>query len=214
MFILTKEKNKKMEEKKRKKIVQQFEKTETIIDKETGEIKQESTTTFSKLNVEQEPSFVKLYIEDLSRVIGLSKTSNDAVLCLLRRMDYDNIISLNAYVRKLICDDMGIKPNTLSHILEKLTKSNVLKKIGSNTFEMNPFLYGKGKWEKIRELRMTFTYNENGRTIEMDRLNDEEFESLNGIEDETKKLIKQMSETMMQVLKKPREKRRAIQLLD
>lgn len=209
-----------MKEKKMKTRIQQMDRIETIVDTETGEVKQESTTSISRFAIEQEPDYVKLYIKDLSRIIGLSNTDNDVVLNLLRNMNYDNIIALNAYTRKQMCEQMRIKPNTLSHILSKLIEKNILKRLGANTYEMNPYLYGKGKWENIRQLRMTFTYDKDGRAVEMERVSEgEETHTLNGIGEidvnDAKQFIEQLSETMLQALKQQQKpKGKPLQFLD
>lgn len=203
--------------KRKKTIIQQMDRFETIVDTTTGEVKSEKTTSMNRFKIEPEPDFVKLYIKDLSRIIGLSNTDNDVVLALLRNMNYDNIIALNAYTRKQMCEIMKIKPNTLSHVLSKLIDKNILKKLGANTYEMNPYLYGKGKWEDIRELRMTFTYDKDGRSIEMERINEGEAPALNGVDgidmDEAKEFIQRLSETMLHAIQ-PKTKGKSLQFLD
>lgn len=211
---------KKFEGKRKKTIIQQLDRKETIVDLETGEVKQEISTTSNRYNIETEPDYVKLYIKDLSRIIGLSNTDNNVVLNLLRNMNYDNIIALNAYTRTQMCEQMKIKPNTLSHILCKLIEKNILKKLGANTYEMNPYLYGKGKWENIRQLRMTFTYDKDGRAVEMERISEgEENHTLNGIGEvdinDAKEFIAQFSETMFQALRNKQPKaKKPLQFLD
>ena len=203
-------------EKKVKKITQQIDRRETIVDTETGEVKQERTTTINRFGVEQEPDYVKLYIADLSRIIGLSGADNNVILGLLRNMNYDNIIALNAYTRKQMCEQLHIKYDTLLHVFRKLIEKNIIKKIGSNTYKMNPFLYGRGKWEDIKQLRMTFTYDKDGRSVEVEKISEgEETHSLNGIDnfDNAKEIIAQISETMLHALRQP-QKSKSLQFLD
>ena len=162
---------------------------DTIINHETGEIIEERT--IEKRAVEMEPDYVKLYVRDISCIMGLSPSNNDVLYSMLCRMDYENKIVLNSYIRKQMCEKMGIKENTLSHVLNRLIEKKILKKIANNTFEVNPWLFGRGKWEDIYKLRLVCCYDiEHGRTIKTERISN----NLRGVDDDEKTLFHAINE--------------------
>ena len=138
---------------------------ETIVtDKNTGEILEENIQT---AQWKSEPEFVKLYLEDISKLIDLPKDAQKTILALLRKMNYDNQIVLAKQIKTELAATLNIKTNTFEHSLGTLVKKNVLLKKGNNVYLVNPFLFGKGSWKSIQEIRMTITYNQDGRLIEV-----------------------------------------------
>lgn len=160
-----------------------FQNETTVMDSTTGEVVQNISSKV--IRQETEPEFVKLYISDLALMNGLSERS-DLIFVLLKRMNYQNEVVLNSYVRGQICEELSIKPNTLSHAFRKLIEKQLLTKLGANTYLMNPHLFGRGKWEDIKSLRVTYSYTASGRQSNVERNFEEVRENhcLDGIGDE------------------------------
>ncbi|WP_318431521.1 replication/maintenance protein RepL [Photobacterium leiognathi] len=145
----------------KKKLIQ--ETIETSFDHDTGEVKQESNVrTFQ---IPQEPPFVKLYIEDLTSLYDLPKTSPSMLMELLKKLDYEGQVNLNAANKRQICERTGHAIKTLDNFLSQLVKHKIFRRIDRGVFVPNPHLFGRGEWREIhkrREAWLKVTYDENG----------------------------------------------------
>jgi len=148
-----------------------FQETTRAIDKETGEITQESTTSVVRLPAE--PPYVKLYLDDLCALVNVQDGQKRLLLALLRRLDYDGYIALTPRFRKELCEKLDIKDQTLRNQLTGLVKSDLLRKAGTNEYIANPNFFARGEWKNIVEQRAAFqmriTYTEAGRKIVTER---------------------------------------------
>lgn len=140
-----------------------YQQNREVINHETGEVLESEKITHFK--VEQEPDYVKLYIRDLSMIVGLPNTAQDILHSILPFMTYDNRIILNSAIRREISEKLNVKTNTLAHRLADLCKANVMIKKDTNVYMANPYLFGRGKWEDIKKLRMTIEYEQGNRVV-------------------------------------------------
>ena len=120
-------------------------------------------------HIPNEPSYVKLYIQDIMLFCGLKSRSADIVFMLLRRLDFDGIITLTRRWKENASRELGIKPQTFDNYLQEIKKKNIIKPIGRSEFMMNPNLFAKGSWSDIRRMRekylnVAITYT-NGKRI-------------------------------------------------
>jgi hypothetical protein len=46
-----------------------------------------------------------------------------------------------------------------------LVKKNIIFRVDTGLYKGNPFLFGKGEWRDIRELRMTVVFDKEGQNI-------------------------------------------------
>lgn len=136
------------------------EHTVESVDTDSGEVK--STTSFTIQKVDAEPEYIKLYLADMSRWADLSKTTSGVLGALLRYMNYDNIIPLNACIKDTISKQLNTTRATIDVQLHKLCKDGLLTRVGTGTYLANPYVFGRGKWTEIKEIRATVTYNEDG----------------------------------------------------
>lgn len=144
---------------------------ETVIDAETGQIlhKTENKT----LTYEDEPAYIKLYLQDILYLNDMPKQYAGLTSALLRRISYasDNYgmcVTLVPLVKKAICEEMGWKKvQTLDNALKKLVAGKILYRIDRGIYKFNPFLYGKGDWQTISRMRLEINYDEiRGRTFQ------------------------------------------------
>lgn len=134
--------------------------------------------------VEREPDYVKLYITDILKLSNISKSNNDILLAILKRMNYNNEVFLLSYVKEEIAQELGLKAVTISKALGVLTDKDILIRKARGCYLINPFFFGRGKWEDIRKIRLELSYDEKGRHIykvEIDR-----DETINRFENEKK----------------------------
>ena len=130
----------------------------TTVDTQTGEVlKRETTVQFSK-----EPGFVKLYFDCLGVYIkndGLSASLNDMLLEVLHRASYaqdGQIVHLGAYDKEQICKATHKSMRRLEQAITTWVKNRVLIRVARGIYQVNPFIFGRGDWRDIANLRATF----------------------------------------------------------
>src|SRR5699024_1269627 len=93
------------ESRKKKKLVKEKNKKE--VDSNTGEKMHEKNITVGYSD--REPDYIKLYLNTILEVNGLTNGLQKVVNVLLKRMSYDNLIVLNAYIKKQMAEELGYK---------------------------------------------------------------------------------------------------------
>lgn len=144
-----------------KKIIR--ETTENIVNHETGEVTE--TKSIKEKNISREPDYIKLYIADLIKLNDLPKSTSNILYSLLRNMTYDNEIIIIASLKRKISKELNISVETINKAVQKLNKNGIITRIDSGLYSVNPYLFGRGSWNDIRELRMKVVYNKDGRFI-------------------------------------------------
>jgi hypothetical protein len=135
-----------------------------IINYETGEITQEENLIHIKNS--QEPNYIKLYIDCLLCLKELSKTFNPILLEFLKHMSYastsDNIggqiIYVNSLMKKNIAKRLNITVKRIEQGITQFVKSNIFKRIGTGTYQVNPDFFGKGEWKDIKNIKANFDF--------------------------------------------------------
>jgi len=141
---------------------------ETELDSSTGEVLKRKTS----LQFPKEPAYVKLYFDCLGVVIqndGLNESLNDMLLEVLKMGSYadeDQTVTLTSYQKKKICDKTGKSPRRLEQAITIWVKNGVLRRISRGTYRINPFIFGKGEWRDICNLRASFNFAEGSVIVE------------------------------------------------
>lgn len=149
------------------KIIQIEQRTE--VDYETGQV---SRATDSRvIHLPQEPPYVKMYIDDVSKLLDVPPGPRMVLHQLVRKLDYEGFISLTPASRERIAKACQIGVPTMSNYITQLCKAGILKHAGRGEFEMNPHLFAKGDWKDIAKRRQAFElsikYSEDGtRTLQ------------------------------------------------
>ncbi len=144
-----------------------FENRKQVIDSETGELIEYISET--KGIIPREPDYVKLYLADISYLNALPKGITGILYELLRKMDYEGRIILNAGLKREIALTLGTTVQNIENAISKFSKKNILMRKDTGIYLANPWLFGKGKWENIRQIRLNVIYNLDGsRTIGAD----------------------------------------------
>lgn len=128
-----------------------------------------------------QPSFIKLYFDDLALLHRVSHPASNLFfeLCKLIKTDintFPNAIFLSSRtkqdlaVRAGIAKDIEDRPNiyNTNKYLSELVKGGLLKKVDSNTFIANPDVVCRVEWglaQKIKQLKVEITYDMVGRNI-------------------------------------------------
>lgn len=132
-----------------KRVVRQT--TRETRDKHTGELEQISSEKVSYLPTE--PPYVKLYLEDIAKLHGLTKSNSEVMHALFTKMDYEGIITLVSSSKQRIADSLGIRVQTINNTLQSLLKSDIIRRVGRGEFMFNPSIIAKGDWQSILKNR-------------------------------------------------------------
>lgn len=130
---------------------------------ENGEVI--SVETITTKFVEREPDYVKLYITDILKLSNISKSNNDILFSILKRMNYNNEVFLLSYVKEEIAGELGLKAVTINKAIGVLTDKDILIRKARGCYLINPFFFGRGKWEDIKKIRLELTYDSRGKHI-------------------------------------------------
>lgn len=154
----------------KKKITREI--SQQIIDQSTGELLVEKNT--EEAYVSKEPDFIKLYLDNILMINNLQSGLQKSLNILLKRMGYDNIVVLNAYIKKQMAEELGYKSvQPLNNNISKLVQQGIMIRKGTGTYEMNPFLFGRGTWDNIKKIRLELIF-EDGKVTQMAAVEKEE----------------------------------------
>lgn len=160
------------------------QKTTSIIDRETGE--EIKTTIEEDVIAQVEPYYVKLYLEDLSYLKNIQGCS-ELMFELLKNMTYEGIIILNSSIKRIIASELNVSVGHIDNQLSKIVKQGVFFRVDRGVFQPNPYLFGRGDWTNIRELRKKFLieldYNSTDGRVVRFHIDDPEGESRKKLSD-------------------------------
>lgn len=149
------------------------EETNTIVDYATGEVIREDRNT-TTLKVECEPGYIKVYLGFASAMLNFQKAikglkERDALVLygMLESMQYDNTIVLDGEGMNIIASKSNVNVRTVQRYRKVFLDIQILLPytkpdgtISKQRFIVNPNIFGRGKWEDIKELRLQYNYTE------------------------------------------------------
>ncbi len=153
------------------------EKTTQAIDYSTGEIK--SISEEKEFFGDREPSYVKLYIDDISHLNNLSKSTNSVLYELLKYMNYENRIIIVKSIKIRIAEKLEIELQSVNNNISQLVKKHIIIREATSEYMFNPNLFGKGSWKENRELRkslqlnISYNSNTNERNLKIKEVNND-----------------------------------------
>jgi hypothetical protein len=140
-----------------------LEMVEKTINQETGEVLQEKTITQKRVG--KEPYYVKLYLNDLLYLKDMPTGLSPILFALLQRMSFKNNIVINSSVKRQIALEVEKSFETINKSITQFVKGGILIREDVGMYLFNPYLFGKGDWSDIKEIRASITYNLNGRSF-------------------------------------------------
>ena len=143
-----------------------YESDTSIIDSSTGEILRQEHAT--KRKTSSEPDYIKVYYQAMMAVNEISEIPLDFLLALSAQIGFANgdriLFYNNKTTRRAISDYCEIGDNmTAKYIKRSVEKGILFTTEDRGTYEVNPWLIAKGKWEHIKELQANFQFVGNGR---------------------------------------------------
>lgn len=123
----------------------------TEVDYETGEVKSKSTTKKYK---NTEPTYIKLYLQDITYLHSVPKGAEQVLFELLKFLTYGTQeITILAHQKKQIKEATGLSIRTIDNRIQDLAKKGIIERVTRGIYSLNPFLFGKGDWSTIDQLR-------------------------------------------------------------
>lgn len=136
-----------------------------------GVVVAETRNVFEIKKLPGEPPFIKMYIDDLSRLYELQAGQHQILHCIIAGVDYAGIVSVTGARKARIAEMLNISSRSIDNALTEYVRSGILIRIGRGEYELDPKLFAKGQWRDICERRKEFqakiTYSKSGRKIEM-----------------------------------------------
>ena len=143
---------------------------ETEVDYQTGEVTRRKHT----VQFEPEPNYIKLYLDCLgvfSGNAGWSVSLNEIFIELLKLVSYaddDQLVTVNAYVKKRIAEKTGKSVRRIEQALQSWIDNKVLFRVARGTYQLNPYLFGRGDWRDVKNLRSSIDFA--NRTMETEKV--------------------------------------------
>ena len=148
-----------------------LERKETNPEGLTEEILSQAKKVIELTKIEAEPDYVKMYVADLSNLVGLKEGHGRILPFIAASVGYDGFISLAGGRKARIAMTAGCSLKSVNNAITEYVKAGILIRAGRAEYELNPHLFAKGEWRNIRERRLSFTakinYSSAGRTIEV-----------------------------------------------
>lgn len=152
--------------------------TTKVTDFSTGEVKEE-TTSFS-WSAGKEPEYVKIYLENIMVLAEIQGWIGKIMYELIKSVSYADkgqYIIVNAGYKRILADNLEIKPQTVTNAINQLAKKRILLKKDRGVFQLNPQYFGKGDWKDISKIRYEVELGENGKTVKLIEAEEKESDS-------------------------------------
>lgn len=138
-----------------------YESERTVIDEASGEILRKETETSRRTSTE--PDFIKVYYKTMMAVQGVEEIPLSFLLALSCEIGFSNgdrvMFYNNKTTRRRIAEYCEVGDNMITKYIRRSVDKGVLFTTSDRgTYEVNPWLIAKGKWEHIRELQASFQY--------------------------------------------------------
>lgn len=144
-----------------------FQEEIIVTDVESGQTRATKETNIVRLP--SEPPFIKMYIDDLSHFIGLKERHRDVVFELIKKLDFEGMVTLTPRTRSVIAERLKISDQSFRNYLSEVVKTGLFKRISHNEFEVNPHYFARGDWQSVyhrrKEFVMEIRYTAKGRKI-------------------------------------------------
>ena len=143
---------------------------ETEIDYRTGEVARRKHT----VQFEPEPNYIKLYLDCLgvfSGNAGLSVSLNEIFIEILKLVSYaddDQLVTVNAFVKQRIAKKTGRSVRRIEQALQLWIDNKVLFRVARGTYQLNPYLFGRGDWRDVKNLRSSLDFG--NRVMETEKV--------------------------------------------
>lgn len=121
----------------------------------------------------EEPAFIKLYINDLCKVKGLTGLQTKIFHFMLKNMNEHNEVSYGKSSKERFCSEHKTTTSAFNNNIKGLIDNNLIERINRGEFRVNKKYAVKVDWEKVQSIVWQTQYDENGKT-ETIKINEDE----------------------------------------
>lgn len=177
-------------------------KTRNIYNIEKQQVDMGTGQVFAKENISvkqfiKQDDFIQFFVENLAFLTNLESSEKATLFGVLAKMDYGNIISINASTRKNLMGRTGLSKATISRGISGLIDKKILlfintedlkdkyKVFDDHSYLVNPNVVGKGSFKELKRLRqMVVTdFNFDKQEVTREIIRETEFEGFNNIKE-------------------------------
>lgn len=125
-----------------------------LSNKETGQIYQTIDMALGK----EKEIFVLQFVKAIDELFNNSdiKINHKVLTHMLLNMDFENTVTTGEYFRMTLSKKTKLSKRTIQNCIYDLEKTNLIKKIATNTYVVNPSYFGKGNIHNIKKLRLQY----------------------------------------------------------
>lgn len=140
-----------------------YESENTVIDAASGEILHHET--FTKKKTSSEPDYIKVYYKAMMAVNDIAEIPLNFLLALSAQLGFTNgdrvLFYNNKTTRRNISEYCEVGDNMTAKYIKRAVSAGILFATEDRgTYEVNPWLIAKGKWEHIKQLQANFEFVE------------------------------------------------------
>lgn len=108
-----------------------------------------------------EPEYIKLFINEKN---SRNEKISPILVEFLKYMTCANmnnpyggqIIYCNTFMKEQIAETLGLSLNRIEQAITGFVKSGIFDRVYTGTYQVNPYIFGKGNWEDIKNARTVF----------------------------------------------------------
>jgi predicted transcriptional regulator len=134
----------------------------TYINNETGEIKTQEEKKV--IRIPKEDEYIKIYIKTIGILHNIPASADKILLEIIKYTSYNNRIILTKPVKQDIANNLNISLSRVNNYITTLIKKNILIRKDRGMYILNPYIFGKGNWHDIynlrKELRLDVVFKE------------------------------------------------------
>lgn len=138
---------------------------QTIVDSEGKVISKQTNANYY---LDNEPPYVKMYLDTVLYLKDLPKGYNPVLMAILKRLPWanqDQDIAINAGMKRKMAKEIGCSVSRINNAITDFVKGEVLYRVDTGVYQVNPYLFGKGDWNDIARLRLEIIFDNDGKTI-------------------------------------------------
>ncbi|PEO36976.1 replication/maintenance protein RepL [Bacillus wiedmannii] len=99
-------------------------------------------------NYGKEPDYIKVYLDNIMFIAEISGWVSKIMYELIKSVTYANkgqFIIVNAGYKRILAENLGIKPQSVTNAINDLVKKGILIRKESGVFLLNPQYFSKGE---------------------------------------------------------------------
>ena len=113
--------------------------------------------------VVKEPDFIKMYINDICAVRGVTSLQTKIFYFMLQNMNYANEVSYGKTTKDRFLKEHNTSNASFNNIIKGLVDSKLIGKLGKGEFLVNKKYAVKVPWSKVEEITTVTTYSKHGK---------------------------------------------------